>query len=113
MNKRPKKVNVFGKTYRIRYRKHAWQLTDEEDRQLSGVVDYNKLLISVHERPDQTEILDTLLHEILHIIEWETKMERFTRGKAGKNEQGHDDLSRIASTMADILIRNKWIVVDK
>ena len=54
--------------------------------------------------PDQ-EVLQTIIHEVLHAIHDDLQLDCF------KEAAGHKDLDRVALAMADVLTRNGWLRV--
>lgn len=96
---RPNKINVMGSIYKIRYCKDRKSV--KEQQVLLGYVDNEAQIISVALDVSPEEVLDTLLHEMAHVI--------FTTLKIDVTER---DVSLLAMAWSDTLVRNKLIDVD-
>jgi hypothetical protein len=101
---KPTTVNVLGHEYAITYTNNPAEVDMYKRESLFGQIDFwtRTIRIYANDRKD-SDILETLLHEILHAIDNDLKLECF------KEEKGHDELDIIANTLADTLIRNGWL----
>ena len=100
---RPESINILGKIYSVTYVDKPSDVDIHNHESLWGQVDYWTHSIRVYAPSgfSQEEVLDTLLHEILHVISKELKL------KALKDN--HDDLGLIAMALADTILRNEWL----
>ena len=101
---RPENINILGKTYSVTYVDKPSDVDIHNYQSLWGQVDHWTHSIRVY-APNgfsQEEILDTLLHEILHVISMELKLKTL--------EDNHDDLGLVAMALADTILRNGWLV---
>lgn len=100
---RPESINILGKTYSVTYVDKPSDVDIHNHASLWGQVDHWTHSIRVYAPSgfSQGEILDTLLHEILHVISQELNL------KALKDN--HDDLGLIAMALADTILRNGWL----
>ncbi len=114
MNNWPKGIVVGGATYAIEYAPYQDGLdTQGENSNLWGQVNYRKHLIRIwtgnnDTKQEPSECLDTLLHELLHIV--------FEQNPAmGKLLVNSDDaeviITCLARTLTDTLVRNKVILL--
>jgi hypothetical protein len=101
---KPTSVNVLGHQYKIIYTDNPSDVDMYKRESLFGQVDFWTRTIRVFAKDrKESDILETLLHEILHAIESDLKLECF------KSERGHDELDIVANALSDVLLRNGWI----
>ena len=96
----------MGKKYSIEYFDKPSEVDIYKRKSLWGQIDYWTRTIRIYDngRPIE-DIIDTLLHEILHGIAEALHLEL-------NEEKRHDELDLIAMAMADVLIRNNWLSVE-
>lgn len=96
---RPTVVNILGVPYRITYHINALDVDIDGDKALFGQICFRSRTIRILDngRPAE-DVFRTLLHEIIHGI---------TDGLGVPLKEA--DLDRIATGMADVLVRNEWI----
>lgn len=101
---KPSSVIVLGAKYSIEYKDNPADVDHECRESLWGQVDYWTSSIRIYDNGRaESEIWETLLHEVLHIIAHHLKMHRLTDADA------HDDLDLLALALRDTLFRNGWI----
>lgn len=105
--KLPKQVVIAGKSYRIDYTADMVKTDIDQRSALWGQVDYHTRTIRVYVGKDKhkrqpADILETLLHEIIHAILADNKM-LMAAMKDGMNESFTDTLG---VQLADTLTRN-------
>ena len=101
----PDSVTIFGKRYSIEYKDNPAEVDLYRRQSFWGQVDYWTHSIRIY-APDGfsgVEILDALIHEMLHAIAVELKLD------LGKDEN-HDELGLLAMALADTFSRNGWLV---
>jgi len=100
---RPESVNILGKTYSVTYVDKPSDVDIYSRDSMWGQVDYWTHSIRVYAPKgfSQEEILDTLLHEILHVISHKLKLKAL--------DENHDDLGLVAMALADTILRNGWL----
>lgn len=107
MKKRPETINIFGKTYSVTYCDRVVDVDINGERQLLGQIDYDTRSIRVFAKDRQlADVLDTLLHEVMHGVAIELKLKHFT------DEEAHDDLDVLAMGLTCVLMQNEWIEVE-
>ena len=100
---RPESINILGKTYSVAYVDKPSDVDIYNRDSMWGQVDYWTHSIRVY-APNgfsQEEILDTLLHEILHVIGKTLKI------KVLKEDE--DIVGLVAMALADTILRNGWM----
>jgi len=98
---RPASVNVLGKEYSISYVDSVIEVDMYHREALWGQIDYWTRSIRVYVgRRCEADILDTLLHEVLHAILEDLNLDK---------KVDHDSHSLIAMALADVLMRNGWV----
>lgn len=102
MNK-PTKINILGKTYKIIYCKTPGEIDLNKKDNSQGLINFWEKTIRIYNDPNQNDLLDTLLHEILHGIIEELNLTKFADDKA------HDQLEALSTVLADTLVRNNII----
>ena len=105
MNQLPDSVIIFGKQYSIEYKDRPSDVDKDGRCALWGQTDYWTHTIRMYAPPkfSGVEILDTLIHEVLHIIAEELKFEL-------RKDEHHEELGLLAMALADVFARNGWVV---
>lgn len=99
--KLPKRVNILGVVYKIKYVSEPLGSTDAGGSRV-GYIDYNANVITVCVGGgDPGYVWEIILHEVLHGI------------VAGLNisvlETSHENIDRLSVALADTLRRNRWL----
>ena len=106
---KPDSVNILGKIYQITYCDKPSDVDIFRRESIWGQVDYWTHTIRIYNGAEYSEsVIHTLLHEILHVITWELDIKSID----SKDDDGHDQLDRLALALADFLNRNKWLKTD-
>jgi hypothetical protein len=102
---RPTNITILGKTYVVTYVDKPSEVDLYNRQSLWGQIDYWTRTIRIYDnkRPD-TDILQTLLHEILHAILSELHM-------ADEKVGDENTVDIVALALADVLTRNDWLAV--
>lgn len=103
--KKPKSVNIFGKTYSITYVDNCSEVHPEG--RMGGIMGHCDAFdheIRAHDSGDPGELLDTLIHECIHAICWELKL------NVGDDEH---TVGLLGMGIADVLSRNGWLEIDE
>ena len=106
------KINILGIEYSITYVDKPSEVDINKHESFWGKIDYWTRSIRVFDdgkRPYE-DIFETILHEILHGIENELKLQAFN---IKTNERGHDELDIFSLALTDVLFRNGIIKEDK
>lgn len=103
---KPNKLNILGKEYAIIYCDKPSDVDSDGRESYWGFIDHWKSEIRILKRKEY-DMLETILHEVLHSITTNLKMKTITKAD---DEEEVIDLLAIALT--DFLTRNKWIKVD-
>ena len=105
MNQLPDSVNIFGKQYSIEYKERPSDVDKEGHNALWGQTDPWTHSMRVYAPPqfNGVEILETIIHEILHVVSIELLLEL-------RKDERHEELSLLALALADIFARNGWVV---
>lgn len=103
MKSRPERVIILGKEYSITYTDNPASVDIHKRNSLWGQIDFWTRSIRVYDTPhfSWADIIDTLLHEILHGIVNELKL--------AKLADDEEVVGLLALGLADTLIRNGWI----
>jgi hypothetical protein len=102
---RPTSIIILGHQYEITYVENPVDVDINKRECLFGQIDYWTRTIRIYTKDRrESDILETLIHEILHAIETDLKLDCF------KEERGHDELDIIATALTDTFIRNGWIL---
>ena len=104
---KPKEVNILGINYKISYCKNPADVNIDKQKVLWGEHDPWTRTIRLYDKDKPIEdIWQVLIHEILHGISdmLHLKMDTTT--------EDHDKLDIIALAMVDVLVRNKWMVIE-
>lgn len=104
--KRLNKINILGKIYKIEYLEKPSDVDIFKRESLWGQIDYwtRTIRVYAHNRVE-TDIFETLLHEILHAIETDLHLNAFK----GKQYGSHEELDILACALSDTLVRNGLI----
>ena len=96
----PKSINIFSINYKVIIEKDYFSNEDIPDVLLCGDCDFNNKIIRIRKSQPAIE-LQTLLHEITHAICFEL----------GLYDEEHNEkfIDRLALSLSDILIRNKFL----
>ena len=96
----------MGKAYSIEYVDKPSDVDIYKRESLWGQIDYWTRTIRIYaNNRTESDIFETLIHEILHGIEEDLKL------KAFKEKQGHDELGILAVALTDTLIRNNLVIL--
>jgi len=109
---KPTKVNILGLEYSITYVDKPSEVDIKKHESFWGQIDYWTRSIRIFDdgkRPIE-DIFETILHEVLHGIEQELKLQAFDDKI---NNRGHDELDLMALALTDVLFRNGWIRLNK
>ena len=107
MEYKPSKVNILGIEYNIIYCDKPSEVDVFKRNSLWGQIDYWTNTIRIYDNQTSKEqILHTLIHEILHGISGQLKLE------LNKDER-HDELDILALSLADVFVRNGWIKLEE
>lgn len=99
--RRPNKVNVCGKVYRIEYTKKPIEHSDKSVICM-GEINYVDQVISVYDKDrDVVDLWDTILHEVVHALIHELRIRSL--------QKNHDDIDRLGVGLSDTLFRNGWM----
>lgn len=106
----PKSVIVVGKRYAITYTENTDETDIDKRKALWGQVDYHTRTIRVYVGKDkrkrqQADILETLLHEIIHCVLTDNAMMK----AAIKDEKEESFVDNMGCALADTLVRNGFI----
>ena len=97
---KPTRINILGKTYSVEYVSNPVEVDIYKRESLWGQIDYWTRTIRIYDNGRQTEdLFETLIHEILHGIAEELKL------NLNKNEN-HNELSLLALGLSDTFFRN-------
>ena len=103
---KPASVNILGITYSITYVDKPSDVDIYKRESLWGQIDYWTRTIRIYDQDRTTaDILQTILHEVLHGIAQDLKLKSLDYS----DEQKHDDLDILALALSDFLVRNEWI----
>lgn len=102
--KLPKKVNILGKKYAIKYVDNPAEVDIYKRKSLWGQIDFWTRTIRVYAaNRSPVDLFQTILHEILHGIAEDLHLKALT------NDDNHDELDILATALSDVLVRNGWI----
>lgn len=100
---KPKKVNILGKEYSIKYVNNPAEVDRNQRESLWGQIDYWKREIRIYGSRKIQDIWDTIIHEILHGIDEELHLELFN------SEAGEILNERLSMALTDVLFRNNFL----
>lgn len=101
---RPENIYILGRNYKIEYVNNPAEVDIFKRESLWGQIDYWTRTIRVYDngRAD-FDVMETIIHEILHGIEVDLKLKCF------KDDKGHEELGILAVALSDVLVRNNWL----
>ncbi len=107
MKLKPGQVNVLGKTYSISYTDRPSDVDIHGYKSLWGQVDHWTHSIRIYAPAgfEIVEILDSILHEIIHVVANELKIDAL--------KDNEEAVGLLAMALADTLTRNGWITLDE
>jgi hypothetical protein len=100
---RPDKVNILGKIYTIVYVDRPSDVDIFKRESFWGQIDYWTCTIRVYSQRIEADVLQTILHEIIHAIVAELKLHILEK------EDAHDTVDLLALALADVFTRNEWL----
>jgi hypothetical protein len=104
----PKKVNICGIKHEITYVDKPSEVDLYKRESLWGQIDHWTRTIRVYDNGQPVEdVFETILHEILHGLTSALNLKEFSK------EENHDELDVLALGLADTLIRNGWLTVER
>lgn len=94
----PNKINILSDIYTIQIKPDVF--LNNDNKALQGEIKYKEKIITLS-RLDNSSMVKTLLHEIIHGICMDLKL----------FDDGHDEafIDRLAAGLADTLIRNNML----
>ena len=105
---KPTAVNILGTEYKIEYKDNPSKVDMYERKSLWGQIDYWTRTIRIYDNKTNIEdIWLTLIHEIMHGIGESLKIKMLT------NKDNHGDIDILALALIDVLVRNKWIDINR
>lgn len=98
---RPDSVDIFSKRYTITYHGRPSDVDHDGRKAVWGQTDFWKHSIRIYEPPNfaNGEVMDSILHEILHVLIYELKLEI---------PDEENVVGLLAMGLADVLQRNGW-----
>jgi hypothetical protein len=100
---KPSSVNILGIVYTIEYTDKPSEVDVFKREALWGQIDYWTHTIRLYDNNlSENDVLQNLLHEILHGISNALKLE------LNKSER-HDELDLLAMALMDTFTRNGWL----
>lgn len=101
---KPSSVVILGTKYTIEYKDNPAEVDIRRRVSLWGQVDYWACSIRIYDndRPE-SEIWETLIHEVLHVIVTSLKIHTL------ESDEAHDDISLLSLGLSDTLFRNDWM----
>jgi len=107
---KPAKVKILGKEYTVTYCDNPGEVDPYRRRSLWGHVDYWTRSIRIYDNHfSESDIIQSLLHEVLHVIGNELNLEILDKG-GSEDEEKHDELDEISLGLMQVLVDNKWLV---
>jgi hypothetical protein len=104
MKQLPKKINICGINYKILYFDKLIQVDEEGREPLYGQIIFADRAIRIYKGDrDKGDILQTLLHEIMHGIDEHLGFSIFD------NYEQHKKMDAIIKSLVDTMIRNGMI----
>lgn len=108
---KPKSLAILSTTYTIEYCDKPSEVDIYKRESLWGQVDFWTRTIRVYDNGRNIEdIWHSIIHEILHVIGAELKLECFDKGDC-RDENKHDELDIVALALTDTLFRNGLIKI--
>jgi len=102
---KPDSINILGKHYSVTYVDKPSGVDIHNHESLWGQIDpwTHSIRIYAPDNFSEEEILDTILHEVLHVLGTKLRLNSFN------DNDNHDELSLLAMGLADTFIRNGWL----
>ena len=92
-----KSFKLFGKTWSVKFvDPEDWSMNGTNERYM-GRKDHSTQEILIKTRLSNEQTLDTILHEIIHVMDTELDM-KFREGQ----------ITQLATFMVDLLLSNEW-----
>ena len=112
MKRRPQSVNVLGSQYSIKYFDKPSDVDMFHRESLWGQCDFWTKSIRIYDDGNlsDSDILQTVLHEVLHVIAQEFKLPQLGDWK---DKEKHDELDLLSLALVDVFIRNGWIIFEQ
>lgn len=100
---KPISINILGKVYQIEYKDNPSEVDRNQRESLWGQIDFWNRTIRIYDNNRQaTDLMQSILHEILHAIIEDLKI------KSLQGDDAHRDLDILALALADTFSRNEW-----
>ena len=100
----PKTINIFSDKYRIIIEPDYFKNEDNPGVELCGDCNFNDKIIRI-KKSDETIMLKTLMHEIIHAICFELNLY--------DNEHNENFIDRLSVSLIDTMLRNKFLKGEK
>ena len=100
---RPDSVNILGKQYSIEYKDTPSDVDLFRREALWGQIDYWTRTIRIYSGRNTEDVLETVMHEVVHGILRELRMNKWC--------DDEDNVALLALGLADVLARNGWVRV--
>lgn len=101
---KPNSINILGRECDIIYKDNPAEVDVFKRESCFGQYDPWTRTIRIYDNGrKESDILQTLFHEILHVLSMDLKIKCFD------SEEGHEDLDRVALAITDLLFRNNWL----
>lgn len=115
--KRPDNVVICGKRYSISYVPDMVKADIDRRSPCWGQIDPQTRSIRLYEgegdhKRQPEDILDTLIHEVLHGILSDTKWLRHCLKDEGRNGVEEVVVDQLANQVADTFVRNGWLTLE-
>lgn len=106
---KPNEVVIFGKKYSITYCSNPSDVDIFKRESMFGQTDFWTSSIRIYDNGrSEQDIMQTLMHEILHCIGWDLKLDILDKG-SGRDQDKHDELDVLALALVEILVGNGWV----
>ena len=101
----PTSVNILGIIYTVEYHDKPSEVDIFKRKSLWGQIDYWTRTIRIYDNggPAQ-DVWQTIIHEVLHGILTMLHLDKLY------TEDAHDEMGSLALALADVFIRNGWLV---
>lgn len=105
------RINILGMEYSIEYCDNPANVDMNKRSSLWGQVDYWEHKIRIYDNNTSDEqVIQTLLHEILHVIVIDLKIKSLGGGyNNNQSTQQHEDLDMLAIALTDTFCRNNLL----
>lgn len=107
---KPTSINILGIVYKVEYVDKPSDVDIHRRESLWAQIDYWSRSIRVYdgeERPIQDTWV-SILHEVLHGIASELKLEK----SLGEKEEMEETVDLLALALVDVLVRNGWMEIE-